>query len=83
MKTNQLLAAIVLLQALILASVWSGGRVPHESVAQAQLPDPGAQRIAMINELKALNAKMDKLTAFLESGKLQVRPAKVDEDSGS
>lgn len=78
MKTNQLLAGIMVMQGLILASVWSG-RPAMESVAEAQVPDPGAQRIAMINELKSLNAKVDSLTTFLESGRLQVHIPKADE----
>ena len=38
----------------------------------AGIPDSGAQAQAQIDQLTALNAKMDKLQGYLESGKMQV-----------
>ncbi len=75
MKTNRLLVGVIVVQGLMLVGWWSG-RPAYESVALAQVPDAGAQRIAMIEELKALNAKIEHLNAFLEDGQLRVRPVK-------
>jgi hypothetical protein len=60
---------------LVLSSLWTGHSLPQ---AQAQLPDPGAQRERQLDELKALNAKMDKLVDVLTSGKLQVQVLAAD-----
>jgi len=77
MKTTKLLIAIVVLQSLILLGQWTGyGPV---SPAHAQVPDAGAQRLQIVDELKALNAKMDKLIETLESGKVQVKLAGHEE----
>jgi hypothetical protein len=42
------------------------------STAMAQIPDQGAQLLQLIDQSKALNAKMDRLLALLEGGKLEV-----------
>jgi len=48
-------------------------RVHQDRTAQAAgIPDSGAQMQAQIDQLTQLNAKMDKLQGFLESGKLKV-----------
>jgi hypothetical protein len=81
MKTAKLLTVVVILQGLILAGQWLG--VPSVvTPAQAQIPDAGGQRLEIIAEIKALNAKVDKLHAFLESGKLEVRTTPADENKG-
>jgi len=77
MNSTRLLVVILVLQVLILASQWtSSGPV---TPAYAQIPDAGAQRNQVIDELKSLNGKMDKLVDLLASGKLQVQVAKPDE----
>jgi hypothetical protein len=43
-----------------------------QAVQAAGIPDSGAQMQAQIDQLTQLNAKMDKLQSFLESGKLKV-----------
>ena len=78
MNNSKTLIAIVVLQAMTLLAVW-GGRPSLEPTAQAQIPDPGAQNLQMIEQLKALNGKMDRLVGLLESGKLQVRTVSPDE----
>jgi hypothetical protein len=78
-NSNRLLVVVVVLQLAILAGQWLGSPAVL-SVAQAQVPDAGNQRAQMIDELKSIDAKMDKLVNILESAKLQVRPATPDED---
>jgi hypothetical protein len=81
MKTAKLLTVIVILQALILVGQW-GGSPSIVTPAHAQIPDAGGQRNEIIAELKALNAKVDRLAGFLESGKLEVRTSPADENKG-
>ena len=77
MRTNRLLAVVVVLQGLLLAGQWLGNPA-LVSTAQAQ-PDPNRDRWLMIDELKAMNTKMDRLIGILEGGNLQVRAASPDE----
>jgi outer membrane murein-binding lipoprotein Lpp len=79
MKTTKLLTIIVILQGLILAGQWLGAP-SVVAPAHAQIPDAGGQRNEIIAEIRALNAKVEKLSAFLESGKLEVRVAAADEN---
>ncbi len=79
MKTTKLLTIVIALQGLMLMGQWLG--VPQvTSPAAAQIPDAGGQRIQMIDELKSLNGKMDKLIGYLESGKLEVKVVPADEN---
>lgn len=77
-RTNQWLAAVVVLQVLVLLGQWAGPAW-QGTPAQAQVVDPGAQRVQMIEEQKATNAKLEKLIGILESGNLQVKVATPDE----
>lgn len=77
MKSTKLLAVIVVLQGLILLGQWTGsGPV---TPAWAQIPDAAAQRMETVNELKSLNAKVDRLIDLLGSGKVQVQVVKTEE----
>lgn len=67
---NRALTFVLVLQGLILMSLWTGNSLPQ---AQAQIPDPGAQRERQLDELKSLNSKMDKLIDLISSGKVQVQ----------
>jgi hypothetical protein len=77
MKTPRLLAAVIVLQAGIIAGLWTGRGIA--TPAQAQIPDAAAQRVQVVDELKNLNAKMDKLMDLLSSGKVQVKVAPPDD----
>jgi hypothetical protein len=78
MKTPKVLVVVVVLQALALLTLWTGRDVLP--VAQGQVLDSGAQRAEAVTQLKAVNDKLDKLIALLESGDLQVKVAASDED---
>ena len=71
MSNAKWLAAVVVMQALILATLWTGG--PGAQPARAQIPDAGAQQQQVIDQLKATNEKLDKLVDLLSSGNLRVR----------
>ena len=70
MKVSRFMTLVVVLQSLTLvALVGRGG----PNVAAAQVPDAGAQRERQLDELKRLGDRLDRITALLESGKLEVR----------
>jgi hypothetical protein len=71
------LGIVVVLQAIILLVVVFGG--PSIRSAQAQIPDAGAQRDSMIEQMKASNEKLDKLLNLLSDGHLQVQVITPDE----
>ncbi|HYO07441.1 MAG TPA: hypothetical protein VER17_00585 [Tepidisphaeraceae bacterium] len=78
MKTNKLLAGVLVLQGLILLGQWTGtGYLPP---AQAQLTDPANRQMQMVDELKTLNQKLDQVIDILKAGDLQVKVAKSDEE---
>lgn len=76
MKMQKILAAILVLQGLILMDQWVGSPV---SVVRGQIPDQGAQLNQIIDELKQSNEKLDHTIGLLESGKLQVQVVKPDD----
>jgi hypothetical protein len=83
MKTHKLLATIVVLQVITILNQWFGGPI---STAHAQIPDSGAQRNQIIDQLsssndhlKSMDDKLDKLISLFESGKVQVQLSKPDE----
>lgn len=78
MNASRLLVVVVVLQGMILAGQWLGNP-SYVSPAQAQIPDAGAQRQQIIDELKSVNAKLDKISSLMESGKMQVQTVSVDE----
>lgn len=80
-SSSRWLGVVVGLQGLILLGQWTGG--PRISTAEAQIVDPGAQRIAMIDELKKTNDKLDRIVNLLESGKLQVASPATDDKRDS
>jgi hypothetical protein len=77
MKRFSAISMILVLQVLILVNQWFG---PSTSPAMGQIPDAGAQNAVIIDELKQVNSKLDKLLDVLQSGKLQVTAAKPDEN---
>ena len=76
--TNKFLVAIIALQGVLIVGLWSGQpNAAHAKVDSAALPDPGARQLQMIDELKGVNAKLDRMASLLQSGDIQV---KVKED---
>jgi hypothetical protein len=78
MNSSKLLVAVVVLQALTLAGVWSGNAGSQLPAAHGQAIDPGAQRLQMVEEQRATNAKLDQMIGLLK-GELQVRVTSPDE----
>jgi hypothetical protein len=80
MKTNKLLAVIVVLQGLVLMGQWTGAG--YLTSAQAQLPDPANRQMQMVEELKGINSKLEQMMDMLKGGDLQVKVAKSDDHKG-
>jgi len=76
MKTSKLLVAVIVLQTLILVSQWTGQS--PVTPAYGQIPMRAASARQIIDELKTLNGKMDRMTETLKSGEVQVRVPKDD-----
>jgi len=81
MKSGRLLGVVIVLQMLLLAGQWFG-ESGYLTTADAQITDPGRDRSQMIDELKSLNAKLDKIIALLDGGNLQVKVIQPDENKG-
>ncbi|HET6251772.1 MAG TPA: hypothetical protein VFE47_29070 [Tepidisphaeraceae bacterium] len=78
MKAEKLLVIVLVMQALTLAGQWAGPT--GSAVARADIPNPGERQLALLEEAKQTNAKLDKLISLLQSGDLQVRVAKTDDE---
>jgi len=74
MKSTKLLVIIAVMQGLTLAGQWLG-QPSMMPAAQAQVPDAGAQRERMIDEMKNVSSKLDRLVTLLESGNVEVKVA--------
>jgi hypothetical protein len=79
-STAKWLAVIVVLQVVTLIGQWV--ITPGATPAQAQIPDAGAQRNEVINQLRSTNDKLDKLLMLLSGGNLQVRVVRADDSKG-
>jgi len=75
MKTSKLLGIVIALQVVLLVGQWVA---PTANVARADipLPNPSERQLAMVDELKSLNGKMDRLISLLQSGNVEVKVAK-------
>lgn len=80
MKSARILVVILLLQVVTVLALLTDG--PRISTAAAQIPDSGALRLQAVEELRALNSRMDRLISMLESGQVQVRVRSDDDTKG-
>ena len=81
MRTSKLLGVIIVLQVLTLGGQWLGSP-SYVTPANAQVTDPGRDRMQMIDQLKSIDAKLDKMVSILGSGNLQVKVVQPDESKG-
>ena len=79
MNTNRLLAAVLVLQVITLAGQW-GGKPVLVGEARADVTNPAERRIAMTDELKSINGKLDRLIGVLEGGRLKVEVTNMPND---
>jgi len=79
MNRMTLLLGLIFVQFAVILGMWL---CPVQERALAQIPDPAAQREAMIAQLTASNQKLDRIIDLLSGGKLQVQVAKDDDKNG-
>jgi hypothetical protein len=77
-KNQRMLVIVVALQLLIVAGQWLEGprMLP---TAQAEPFNAGADRQAMLDELKSTNSKLDSVISILNGGNLQVKVVQSDD----
>ena len=80
MKTNRLLATVIILQGLILIGQWTGSG--YLTSAQAQVPDPANRQLQMVEALKSIDTKLDTMVTLLQGGDLQVKVANTEDKKG-
>jgi hypothetical protein len=78
MKSSKLLGIVIVLQCLILLGQWTGQPTARNAKADVQLPNPSERQLAMVEQLRTLNDKMDRLVGVLTSGDVKVEVTKVD-----
>jgi len=93
MNTSKLLTVMIGLQVLTLAGQYLG-QPSVVAPAMAQMPDAGAQRAQIIEELKGIRtdlkaltatnaataSRVDKMAVLLDSGTLQVKSVSPDDN---
>lgn len=79
-STAKWLAVIIFLQVITIIGQWV--ITPSATPAQAQIPDSGAQRAEIINQLRSSNDKLERLLTLLSGGNLQVRVQRADDAKG-
>jgi len=72
------MTGILVLQGLLLAGQWLGQPSIASARAENSLPNPSERQMQMVDELKQLNAKVDKLTSMLAGGEVTVKVAKEE-----
>lgn len=77
-NTSRLLAAVLVMQGLVLMGQWTG-QPGAPAPAMAQALDPGAQRLAQTEELRGINARLDKIIDLLSRGEIQVKVQTADD----
>jgi hypothetical protein len=75
-KSQKLLTGVLVLQGLLLAGQWLGQPSLGQARGEGNIMNPSERQIQMIEELRALNAKVDKMNATLTSGEMTVKVAK-------
>lgn len=77
MKSSKMLGMVIALQVALIAGMWLNAST---SKVQADVPvsNPSERQLAMLDELRTLNGKMDQLNKLLVDGKLEVKVTRVD-----
>jgi hypothetical protein len=85
-KVSKLLVVVIVLQSLTIAGQWLGGGASSAPrilpAAEAQFANAGADRQAMVDELKQTNNKLDKIYSALTGGNIQVKAVLPDDQKG-
>lgn len=74
--TQKLLTGVLILQGLFVAGHWLGQPNMAQARGEMNLPNPSERQLQMVDELKTVNTKLDKLIAALTTGEMQVKVVK-------
>jgi len=77
MKIEKMLGIVIVLQCLILLGQWTG--LPANSSAHADIMNPGERQLALLEEAKQTNAKLERMLGVLTGGEMTVKVAKDEE----
>lgn len=77
-NTQKLLTGVLVLQGLLLGGQFMSQPSASQARGEVSLSNPSERQLQMVEELKTLNAKMDKLTAMLAAGEVTVKVAKEE-----
>ena len=75
-KSQKLLTGVLVLQGLLLAGQWLGQPSLGQARGEGNIMNPSERQIQMIEELRALNGKVDKLNSMLAGGEVTVKVVK-------
>ena len=73
MKSSKLLGIVIVLQGLILVGQWAGQPAASTARADINVPNPGERQLAILDELKNVNSKLDKIYSTLSGGDMTVK----------
>jgi hypothetical protein len=80
MKSSKLLGIVIVLQGLILVGQWVGQPAASTAHADITIPNPGERQMQIVDELKNVNSKLDKIYSSLTGGDLTVKAVVVKDD---
>ncbi len=83
MKHSKWLAAILVMQGMILIGQWTGSRNALPTAMAGDVPNPAARQMELLDEMKSTNTKLDKIIGLMEGGDLQVKVIQSDESKGT
>jgi hypothetical protein len=75
---EKLFGTIIVAQGIVLLAQMSGS-APRPAHADIQLPNPSERQIETIEELKGVNARLDKVLSLMQSGEFQVKVSRPDD----
>ena len=78
-RNEKLLGSVILVQAALLLAMFSGIGAPRSAHADIQISNPSERQIEMIDELRGINGRLDKVLAVLQNGEMSVKLAKAEE----
>lgn len=81
MKSSKLLGIVIVLQGLILVGQWAGQPAASTARADISIPNPGERQLAIVDELKNVNSKLDKIYGSLTGGDLTVKAVVVKDEN--
>jgi hypothetical protein len=78
MKSSKILGFVLVMQVVIVIGQWAGQPAARSAKADVNIPNPGERQLAILDELRTLNGKMDRLLGVVQSGDMKVEVTKVD-----